>query len=237
MRRSAPANFGAPLPSFWDCEGFETDNLDDSPPGCAARQRSRTAQQPQRKTMRNRKMTIPNCLLADCQSSHLIPGLAETAVPEAERPGPSCAYRFAMLARTKDCQLAMAPPGGTRLQILAERRGDVRFGGTNPRCSAVEQVVMASQAKQPRHRNVCRAGATARVPIIHTQCPPRLSDTADFSTARAPRGAPKLARHFNANRRHGAAISTRAMTAFAPDRASSNPHLIWPQRLSRLRCR
>jgi hypothetical protein len=27
VRRSAPANFGAPLPSFWDCEGFETDNL------------------------------------------------------------------------------------------------------------------------------------------------------------------------------------------------------------------
>src|SRR3954451_6528967 len=22
-----PANFGAPLPSFWECEGFETDNL------------------------------------------------------------------------------------------------------------------------------------------------------------------------------------------------------------------
>src|SRR5216684_3596933 len=23
VRRSAPANFGAPLPSFWECEGFE----------------------------------------------------------------------------------------------------------------------------------------------------------------------------------------------------------------------
>ena len=44
VRRSAPANFGAPLPSFWDCEGFETDNLDGSPPGCAARQRSRMGQ-------------------------------------------------------------------------------------------------------------------------------------------------------------------------------------------------
>src|SRR5882672_6390574 len=28
----------------WRGEGFETDNLDGSPPGCAARQRSRTAQ-------------------------------------------------------------------------------------------------------------------------------------------------------------------------------------------------
>ena len=37
-----PANFGAPLPSVWGCEGFETDNLDGNPPGCAARQRSRT---------------------------------------------------------------------------------------------------------------------------------------------------------------------------------------------------
>jgi len=27
VRRSAPATFGAPLPSFWECEGFETDNL------------------------------------------------------------------------------------------------------------------------------------------------------------------------------------------------------------------
>ena len=27
VRRSAPANFGAPLPSYWECEGFETDNL------------------------------------------------------------------------------------------------------------------------------------------------------------------------------------------------------------------
>ena len=27
VRRSAPATFGAPLPSFWDCAGFETDNL------------------------------------------------------------------------------------------------------------------------------------------------------------------------------------------------------------------
>jgi hypothetical protein len=43
-RRSAPANFGAPLPSVGGCVGFETDNLDGSPPGCAARQRSRTAQ-------------------------------------------------------------------------------------------------------------------------------------------------------------------------------------------------
>src|SRR5437773_10385790 len=29
----------------WRGEGFETDNLDGSPPGCAARQRSRTGQQ------------------------------------------------------------------------------------------------------------------------------------------------------------------------------------------------
>jgi hypothetical protein len=33
VRRSAPANFGAPLPSFWDCEGFETDNLARQPAG------------------------------------------------------------------------------------------------------------------------------------------------------------------------------------------------------------
>src|SRR5260221_12551139 len=45
VRRSAPANFGAPLPSFWECEGFEHKIWNDSPPGCAARQRSRTAQQ------------------------------------------------------------------------------------------------------------------------------------------------------------------------------------------------
>ena len=33
VRRSAPANFGAPLPSYWDCEGFETDNLARQPAG------------------------------------------------------------------------------------------------------------------------------------------------------------------------------------------------------------
>src|SRR2546423_4917113 len=45
VRRSAPANFGAPLPSFWDCEEFELKIWHDSPPGCAARQRSLTGQQ------------------------------------------------------------------------------------------------------------------------------------------------------------------------------------------------
>src|SRR5882757_7665613 len=32
VRRSAPATFGAPLPSFWECEGFELTIWNDSPP-------------------------------------------------------------------------------------------------------------------------------------------------------------------------------------------------------------
>src|SRR5205085_3213961 len=64
VRRSAPANFGAPLPSFRDCEGFELKIWHASPPGCAARQRSRTAQQCTEKTTmpRLKKTTpIPRC--------------------------------------------------------------------------------------------------------------------------------------------------------------------------------
>src|SRR5882724_5315246 len=45
VRRSAPANFGAPLPSFGTAKGSKPTIWHDSPPGCAARQRSRTAQQ------------------------------------------------------------------------------------------------------------------------------------------------------------------------------------------------
>ena len=44
VRRSAPANFGAPLPSFGSAKGSKPTIWHDSPPGCAARQRSRTAQ-------------------------------------------------------------------------------------------------------------------------------------------------------------------------------------------------
>ena len=45
VRRSAPANFGAPLPSDGDAKGSKPTIWHDSPPGCAARQRSPTAQQ------------------------------------------------------------------------------------------------------------------------------------------------------------------------------------------------
>src|SRR3954449_2206227 len=44
-RRSAPANFGAPLPSDGDAKGSKPTIWHDSPPGCAARQRSRSGQQ------------------------------------------------------------------------------------------------------------------------------------------------------------------------------------------------
>jgi hypothetical protein len=44
VRRSAPANFGAPLPSLGTAKGSKPTIWHDSPPGCAARQRSRTAQ-------------------------------------------------------------------------------------------------------------------------------------------------------------------------------------------------
>ena len=43
-RRSAPANFGAPLPSVGGAKGSKPTIWHDSPPGCAARQRSRTPQ-------------------------------------------------------------------------------------------------------------------------------------------------------------------------------------------------
>ena len=44
VRRSAPANFGAPLPSLGSAKGSKPTIWHDSPPGCAARQRSRTGQ-------------------------------------------------------------------------------------------------------------------------------------------------------------------------------------------------
>jgi hypothetical protein len=44
VRRSAPANFGAPLPSL-GVRRVRMTIWHDSPPGCAARQRSRTSQQ------------------------------------------------------------------------------------------------------------------------------------------------------------------------------------------------
>ncbi len=44
VRRSAPANFGAPLPSIGSAKGSKPTIWHDSPPGCAARQRSRTVQ-------------------------------------------------------------------------------------------------------------------------------------------------------------------------------------------------
>jgi hypothetical protein len=44
VRRSAPANFGAPLPSVGGAKGSKPTIWHDSPPGCAARQRSRTPQ-------------------------------------------------------------------------------------------------------------------------------------------------------------------------------------------------
>ena len=43
-RRSAAANFGAPLPSDGDAKGSKPTIWHDSPPGCAARQRSPSAQ-------------------------------------------------------------------------------------------------------------------------------------------------------------------------------------------------
>jgi len=51
VRRSAPANFGAPLPSDGDAKGSKPTIWHDSPPGCAARQRSPTAQHIQKETM------------------------------------------------------------------------------------------------------------------------------------------------------------------------------------------
>jgi len=51
VRRSAPANFGAPLPSFGSAKGSKPTIWHDSPPGCAARQRSRTGQQMHGETM------------------------------------------------------------------------------------------------------------------------------------------------------------------------------------------
>ena len=44
VRRSAPANFGAPLPSLLGVRRVRMTIWHDSPPGCAARQRSRTGQ-------------------------------------------------------------------------------------------------------------------------------------------------------------------------------------------------
>jgi hypothetical protein len=53
VRRSAPANFGAPLPSFEDAKGSKPTIWHDSPPGCAARQRSPTGQTNSRKSRGN----------------------------------------------------------------------------------------------------------------------------------------------------------------------------------------
>jgi len=51
VRLSAPANFGAPLPSDGDAKGSKPTIWHDSPPGCAARQRSRTGQYMEKETM------------------------------------------------------------------------------------------------------------------------------------------------------------------------------------------
>ena len=55
-RRSAPANFGAPLPSLGIAKGSKPTIWHDSPPGCAARQRSRTVQQNARRKKRCRRL-------------------------------------------------------------------------------------------------------------------------------------------------------------------------------------
>src|SRR3954470_7836357 len=65
-----PATFGAPLSSDGDAKGSKPTIWHDSPPGCAARQRSRTAQQRRRKSRcRNLRSQLSTSCPALCRAS------------------------------------------------------------------------------------------------------------------------------------------------------------------------
>ena len=81
-RRSAPANFGAPLPSVGGAKGSKPTIWHDSPPGCAARQRSRTGQtHSQRRTV----LRLENQTSAGISDARLLRGACHRA---GQRPDP-----------------------------------------------------------------------------------------------------------------------------------------------------
>ena len=104
------------FPSFRDCEGFELTIWHDSPPGCAARQRSRTTQQMHGE---NDDAKIEETTRAPrCRAN-----TAGRAGPDGLRDGPRG-----------------APYATPRFGETNPRSPEVGFGETNPSPSAVERA-------------------------------------------------------------------------------------------------
>src|SRR6185295_15196446 len=140
VRRSAPANFGAPLPSDGDAKGSKPTIWHDSPPGCAARQRSPTAQQHADK---KDNVEMQNRTSARTCDARLLRGACHRA---GQRPDPLARNDVdgsvnAVIARSAQRDEQSRAPGGVRWsqrqrRILAKRTREVfggRFGETNPR--------------------------------------------------------------------------------------------------------
>src|SRR3954467_3138635 len=81
-----PATFGAPLPSDGDAKGSKPTIWYDSPPGCAARQRSPSAQWMEKETM----LMFPYLTLTRpapaCRGHPRLGGKARRGWPEQVRP-------------------------------------------------------------------------------------------------------------------------------------------------------
>src|SRR4029078_10713940 len=125
VRRSAPANFGAPLPSLGRAKGSKPTIWHDSPPGCAARQRSPSGQRMYGETMRTQSKKRAAC-------SHLI--LRSRAQRGVSKDGDAlrCSPPFE------------TPAAGGLLRVRP--KGKRPFGGTNPR--SLQNGVLAKRTRE-----------------------------------------------------------------------------------------
>ena len=119
VRRSAPANFGAPLPSYWECEGFETDNLARQSAGMR-----RAATLPHGSTNNGERTRCRN-LRTDLLST-VMPAL-DAGIHEGREAGKP--YRCYALRSIMDGRVK---PGNDERWVLAKRTQG-HFGETNPR--------------------------------------------------------------------------------------------------------
>jgi hypothetical protein len=126
VRRSAPATFGAPPPSFGTAKGSKPTIWHDSPPGCAARQRSRMVQQcgekrGWRKMERNNHRSE---VQRDCLAS-----LAMTADSVIERQISSLQGTRSATSNLSTAgarRFKCGPDGKSQPRVLAERTQDAR---------------------------------------------------------------------------------------------------------------
>ncbi len=128
-RRSAAANFGAPLPSFGNAKGSKPTIWHDSPPGCAARQRSRSDQINVRKRMMSK---FQSQISAGACEARLLRGACHRA---GQRPDPLARNDVdgsanAVIARSaqRDEAISATRTALRPCRILAERTREVRRG-------------------------------------------------------------------------------------------------------------